>query len=49
MSAWAAEDVMNYEVLKGDTLIGLGETLFEKPTSWPVVQRLNNVARNNFV
>jgi len=44
VTAWSAEDVMNYVVRQGDTLIGLGETLFEKPTSWPVVQRLNNVA-----
>lgn len=42
--AWAADDVMHYVVVEGDTLIGLGETLFEDPGAWPVVQRLNRVA-----
>jgi hypothetical protein len=44
MPAWSAEDVMNYVVRQGDTLIGLGEALFEHPARWPVVQRLNGVA-----
>jgi len=43
-AAQAADDMLNYVVRKDDTLIGLGEALFENPNSWPVVQRLNHVA-----
>jgi hypothetical protein len=40
----AADDTLHYAVKEGDTLIGLGEALFENPAAWPQVQRLNRVA-----
>ena len=44
LPARAEEDVLRYVVQGGDTLIGLGESLFEDPHAWPGVQRLNGVA-----
>lgn len=40
----AADETVDYMVQPGDTLIGLGETLLEDPSRWPVLQRLNAVA-----
>jgi len=42
--ALADEETLRYVVRKDDTLIGLGQTLFEDPAAWPLVQRLNRVA-----
>lgn len=42
--AFAEEETLRYVVRKDDTLIGLGQTLFEDPAAWPLVQRLNRVA-----
>ena len=41
--ARADEDTLRYVVRKDDTLIGLGQALFENPHAWPEVQRLNRV------
>lgn len=33
-----------YRAQAGDTLIGLGKTLLERPTDWPQLQKLNRIA-----
>ncbi|THF64714.1 hypothetical protein E6C76_11735 [Pseudothauera nasutitermitis] len=40
----AQADLVQYRVVQGDTLIGLGERLLARPADWPVLQRLNGVA-----
>ncbi len=42
--AVAEEETLRYVVRQDDTLIGLGQTLFEDPAAWPLVQRINRVA-----
>lgn len=40
-----AEDRWGYQVLPGDTLIGIARTLLKDPADWRALQRLNQVKR----
>ena len=39
----SASDQYVHTIVRGDTLIGIGEALLANPHAWPVVQRLNRV------
>jgi hypothetical protein len=39
----APSSEFNYQARQGDTLIGLGQTLLERPADWPVLARLNRI------
>jgi hypothetical protein len=43
----AADDDIEYVVIKGDTLINIGIRLLENPTDWPRLVEINRIGRQN--
>ncbi|MEO8279778.1 MAG: FecR domain-containing protein [Ideonella sp.] len=47
-AAASATDAMagawNYQIVQGDTLIGISAQLLERPDDWPILQKLNRIA-----